>query len=199
MEKGVVQHLDATLVEKLSRGDREAFQTLYQLYWKECYVHALRVVRSQEVAKDIVQDLFVTLWNKRTALFHIQSIRKYLRTSVKNACIRYIERHIDRYEDIELLFEKVIAESEILPTLYLKELQAGIDHCVAAMPPKMRQVFEMSRESEKTHAEIAEALGISKETVKKHIQHALRLLKQHLGTMDQTTKAILVYWIVNNY
>jgi len=166
----------------MSTDDQEAFTILYRRYWEDLFVTAAKVLRGKEEAADVVQDVFLSLWNRRHELNIEGSLAAYLQTSVRYKAIHYIEKNITRRDFLSMLTD--VAVNTLPPSaeiwLQLKEVQQAIHNTVARMPPKMQEVYCLSRQEHLSHKEIADRLGISVETVKKHIQHALQLIKTAL-------------------
>ena len=124
------------------------------------------------------------------------SLSAYLQTSVRYKSIHYIEKNITRHDYLALFTEVAV---NILPPsaemqLQLKQLQQTLHETVAKMPLKMREVYCLSRQEHLTHKEIAEKLGISVETVKKHIHHALQLIKIALSH-HITSISLVLPWL----
>jgi RNA polymerase sigma-70 factor (ECF subfamily) len=176
-------HTDEALLRLMSAGDQQAFSQLYRRYWEGLFITAAKALRGREEAADVVQDVFLSLWNRREDLRIEGSLAAYLQTSVRYKAIHYIEKHITRRDYLALLTD--VAVNTLPPSaelrLQLKEVQRAIEDTVARMPPKMREVYRLSRQEHLSHKEIAERLGISLETVKKHIQHSLQLIKFAIG------------------
>lgn len=173
---------DEQLLQQIAVGDRQAFTELYQCYWEDLFITAARALRDKAEAADVVQDVFLSLWNRRSELNLLGSLAAYLHTSVRYKCIHYIEKNITRRDYLVQLAEVIVSaapkSAEI--DLELKEVQQTVYKAVAKMPPKMRKVYKLSRQQQLTHKEIAENMSISVETVKKHIHHALHLIRKDL-------------------
>ena len=177
------QHTDQILLRQLSQNDQAAFTAIYERYWKSLFREAMNVIRSQKEAEDCVQEVFVSLWNRRQAL-SITTLRAYLHTAVRYQCIDRIEKNMIRggyLEDFTTYLEANQTMPSIEEELYARELAANIDQVMDKMPDKMREVFRLSRQEQLTHREIATRLQISEETVKKQIYLALKFLKSNLG------------------
>lgn len=174
---------DEQLLLQMGEGDRSAFSLLYRRYWEDLFITASRSLRGKEEAADVVQDVFLSLWNRRNELNLQGSLAAYLHTSVRYKCIHYIEKNITRRDYLVQLAEVAISASfpsaEI--NLQLKEMQQTINNAVAKMPPKMQEVYKLSRREHLSNKEISDCMSISVETVKKHIQHALHLIRKDLG------------------
>ena len=191
--EAVIVHTDETLLSLVADDDKEAFTMLYRRYWESLFATASRALRSKTDAADLVQDIFLSIWNRRHDLRINSSLGAYLQTSVRYSVIKYIEKNITRRDYLVLLTEVLVnsqppdAESQI----QVKELQHTIQSAVEQMPKKMREVYQLSRKHHLSHKEIAERLDISDETVKKHIQHALQIIKTAIS-LNATTFAVLL-------
>ena len=173
---------DNLLLQDMNDNNEEAFTLIYQRYWEELFITAVKTLRGKEEAADVVQDVFLSFWNRRNELNIQGSLAAYLHTSVRYKCIHYIEKNITRRDYLLLLSEVEIssfftnAESD----LQLKDLQQSINKTVGNMPSKMQEVYKLSRNEHLSHKEIAGSMSISVETVKKHIQHAMNLIRINL-------------------
>lgn len=185
---------DETLLLMMSRDDQEAFTLLYRRYWEDLFVTAAKVLRGKEEAADVVQDVFLSLWNRRHELNIEGSLAAYLQTSARYKAIHYIEKNITRRDYLVQLSD--VAVNTLSPTaeiqLHLKEVQQVIHDTVSKMPPKMQEVYRLSRQEHLSHKEIADKMGISVETVKKHIQHALQQIKTALTFTSVSLSLVLL-------
>lgn len=172
-------YTDKELLQQIAEDDSMAFTMLYRRYWEGLFVTAARALREKTEAEDVVQDVFLSLWNRRHELKIEGSLAAYLHTSVRYKAIQYIEKNITRRDYLALLVD--VSVNSLSPNaeinLQVEELQKTISNAIAKMPPKMQQVYRLSRQEQLSHKEIAEQLSVSAETVKKHIQHALQLIK----------------------
>lgn len=174
---------DGQLLQQMAGGDRQAFTELYKRYWEDLFSTAVKALREKKEAADVVQDVFLSLWNRRSELNLQGSLAAYLHTSVRYKCIHYIEKNITSRDYLVQLAEVAISSSspnaEI--NLQLKEMQQTINKTVAKMPPKMQEVYKLSRQEHLSYKEISDCMSISVETVKKHIQHALHLIRKDMA------------------
>lgn len=174
---------DEVLISAMAANDQQAFTHLYRRYWRDLFITATKALRDQDVAADIVQDVFLSLWHRRLELNVEGSLAAYLQTSIRYKAIHYIEKNIVRKDYAAMLTDLAVSSSSASAEtlLQLKEAQLIIHETVAKMPPKMQEVYRLSREEHLSHKEIADKMGISAETTKKHIQHALKLIRLALG------------------
>ena len=174
--------VDLNLFSLIKSGDVGAFTEVYNIYFELLYLHALKRVKDEDVAKDIVQDLFTVLWNKRDKLDLLSNPSHYLYTSAKNGVLNFIAR-----QKIESTYINGLPDLNVIgvdQTDYLtreKQLSALIEKEISELPEKMQMVFRLSRTAGLSHKEIAEKLGISELTVKTQVKNALKILKGRLG------------------
>ena len=180
---------DAQLVSNLANGDRKAFRDLYERYQEEMYRLALRKTHEKEVAEEIVQDVFVNLWENRHQA-EIGLIRNYLLRSVRNRVLDYIRAQIVR-RNYARQFASRVEEfgNTTADLLALHELSNAIETAMGAMPEKTREIFQLNRREMLSAGEISKLLSLPKRTVEYHITVALR-------TMRMALKDFLPLWIV---
>lgn len=151
------------------------FEAIYKDNYAVLYLHALKMLGDREEAKDVVQEVFTHAWKKRADIVIKRSVKAYLFQSVKNkvldiyahrATVRKFESSIDY--DLYSTYDDALRE---------EQLMQQIESEITALPEQMAAVFRMSRMQEKSHAEIAETLNISVNTVKTHIGRALKKLR----------------------
>lgn len=179
------RHLsDIQLLSLLKGGDRAAFSEIYNRYIYILLNHAYNKSRDRETAKDVVQEVFTTLWSRREDLQISTNLAGFLYTSVRNIILNQLShKNVQEKYLISLLSfsnEEQIATDHLIRQ---KQLIASIEKEIAGLTPKMRQVFELSRREYLTHREIAEKLDISEQTVSKHITNALKILRLKFGIL----------------
>ena len=173
---------DTQLLGLLRSGDSMAYTEIYDRYALALLGHAYNKTRNRDEAKDIVHEVFTILWAKREVL-QIDYLAGYLFRSVRNIILNNIAHRAVQDKFIQSM-EKFAASHEIPDHLVReKQLSAIIEQEMAALPPKMREVFVLSRKEHLSHREIAELLGISEQTVSKHVTNALKILRVKLGIL----------------
>ncbi len=173
---------DKVLLSFVQKGRTEAFRELYERYWENLYAHASAMTSCEDTAKDIVQELFLELWDKKENLDIQISLKAYLYRIVRNKVLNtYAQHKIHEKYMISLAQYGEVGENRTDYLLRENLVQERIDEEISALPLKMRQIFEMSRNGNKTHKEIAEELNISDKTVKKQVNNALKILKSRLA------------------
>jgi len=166
------------IINSLRKGEEHAYELLFSEYYKVLTVFANKYVNDIETAKEIVQDLFVHLYEKRENLDINSSLKSYLFRSTHNRCINYINarkirtRHADYVMNTADVQENVL-EQEVNKT----ELEQALYNAINQLPPKCRSIFKMNRFEGLSNGEIAERLKLSKRTVETQISKALRILR----------------------
>lgn len=173
---------DLELTDLLKSGDQVAFTEIYHRYKWVLFLHALKRVRDREQAKDIVQELFTTLWDKRADLDLKSHLSGYLYTSVRNRIIKLFA-HQQIASQYLVSLGTVIEENNCITDHKARQssLAILIEKEINQLPEKMREVFLLSRKHHLSHKEIALELGIEESTVKRQISNALKVLRVKLG------------------
>lgn len=168
------------IIRGLKAGDESSYKQLFHEYYIVLAVFAARYVKDMEIAKDLVQDFFVHLFEIRDSLNINTSLKSFLFQSVKNRCLNHI-KHIQMHEKhIGNLETNQESNSGIEDKISEAELEIQIFQHVKHLPPKCKNIFRMSRFEGKKNLEIAEILNISKRTVETQISKALKILRDNL-------------------
>lgn len=173
---------DEELRTLLKAGDEYAFTEIYNRFFKVLFLHAVKRLRDEDEARDLVQELFSVLWVKRESAVVKTNLSNYLYTATRNGVFNFIARQKVAAKYMANLPTE-IDEGSCLTDHLARERQLAviIEREIAALPEKMKIVFELSRKEGLSHKQIAERLGISEETVKSQIKNALKQLKVRLG------------------
>lgn len=173
---------DAELVVLLKDGIHGAFAEIYARYQGILYVHACKMLKDEDEAEDIVQEIFVYLWANHTQICFRSSLSAYLYSAVRYKFFDLLDHRKVRLDYAESL-SNFIDTGVTVTDHYIreKELAQLIENEIALLPPKMREVFELSRKAYLSHKEIAKKLNLSEKTVKNQVNNALRELRLKLG------------------
>lgn len=174
---------DPELVQLLKSNDEAAFNEIYRRFGGLLYVYACRVTREENEAEDIVQEVFIYLWDKRTHL-HIDSLSAWLYQAVRYRFFDSLDRRKVRTDHREAL-QQFLDQGAYTIDDYIreKELIQLVEKGIAALPSKMQEIFSLSRKEQLSHKEIASRLKISEKTVKNQVHNALRILKARIGML----------------
>ncbi|NQD69522.1 RNA polymerase sigma-70 factor [Sphingobacterium shayense] len=173
---------EKVLLQELQQGSIIAFEAFYTRYYALLYLHAAQKVRDREVAKDIVHDLFTTIWQKREHLNIQGKISSYLYAAIRYRIIDYLAKEQSKTTFLESQsFEPSYRPADTDHLLREKLLQEQIEHVLMKLSPRVREVFELSRKQYLSHKEIAAQLNLSEHSVRGYIKDALRLLRIKLS------------------
>lgn len=169
---------DHELLSLIKDGDRVAFKSIYEKYWQLLYIAACKIIKDEDEAKDVVQEVFISLLSKGTSVDIKGSVSNYLYTAVRYKVLDAISRQKVRTDYLDSLNDYASTGNYTTDrALIEKEIHAEMEKEIQNLPLKMKEVFELSRKEELSHKEIAKTLNISDKTVKKQISNAIKLLK----------------------
>jgi len=175
---------DHELLARFKEGHRSAYEEIYHRYWALLFHHARKMVQNDEDAKDLVQEVFSVFWLDGPTLELLTTLSAYLYSLIRYKVFNLIDRKKVRSNYLASL-EEFIHKNEYSGEYRVREKQMEelIEKEIAALPSKMREVFELSRKANLNYREIAEKLNISDNTVKKQMSNALRILRSRLGVI----------------
>jgi len=185
---------DSNLVSLLKQRDRNAFAEIYDRYSMMIYYKVNQMLRDENAAKDLVQDLFTSIWEKSDLIRDNVGISSYLYVASRNRVLNYIQKGKTKSDYLaEIGKYSLQVSDETLEKLDEKDLMLLITSEIAKLPAKMREVFELSRLEDLSHREIAERLNLSESTVKKQVQNALKILKVRLAHYNSLGIMLLIF------
>ncbi len=176
------------LLSGLKKGDDGAYTIIFNEYFNRLCHFASTYVADESIAKNIVQDVFIKLWEKRQSLRENTSIFSFLITITKNNCLDYL-----KHKQIEIKFknEEVFHQKEVDYNYYaLKRLDVElmdfneileiVEKTLSTLPPQCQQVFRLSRFDSLSNGEIAEKLNIGQKAVEANITRAIKIFRKEL-------------------
>jgi len=183
---------DAELTDLLKSGDRAAFTEIYVRYRGLLYIYACKIVKDDDIAEDLVHDIFIYLWDKRETINFKSSLSSYLYSGVRYKFFDLVDHQKVRADYVQG-FQDFLDKGEYVTDNYIleKELSAIIEKEIGNLPAKMREVFLLSRKEHLSNKEIAERLDISEKTVKNQLSAAMKTLRVKLGLF--TFLFLLIY------
>lgn len=162
----------------IKEGDEKAFEMVFVTYFNKVKYFIFGLIKSEEDAEELAQDIFVKLWVNRESVDFEKSLGSYLHTSARNATINFLKSKFvrDSYVSDQLHQEEGNESTE--EGYYAQETALLIKMAVSQMPEKRKTIFELSREKGLSNDEIASQLGISKKTVENQLSLALKEIRK---------------------
>ena len=171
---------DIQLVDLLKEDDEDALAAMYEKYWEPLFRSAFSLLKDRPACEDLIQEVFIKIWNHRKTLEITVSLKSYLYAAMRYAVYRQIRSGKSREDIFDTIVERLQTPAAY-GQLEHQEMQSQINAIVAALPEKCREVYQLSRDERLSHKEIASRLGISTKTVENQIAKALRHLRASLG------------------
>lgn len=180
----------------ISRGlsqkqQEEYFEEVYKEYFDRLYAYALIITKSENLAKDVVSEVFLNLWRTKIDLCSIKELKSYLFTSIKNQSLKVLSNdpasfRNEDYEQLTSSIDKMNPEELLVG----KELEQFLNDVIEKIPPQCALVFKMVKEDNMKYEDVATELGISKDTVKYHVKVALKKIRIELDDFFTDTPVL---------
>lgn len=169
-----------SLLLRVTKGHENAFREIFDIYSGKVYAYALKLIRDERMAEEIVQDIFLKIWLARRKLRFIDHFSSYLYTITRNHTFNILKRQaLEARAKADLEREMASMHSETEDPRQL-EYEHLLNQAINSLPPQQRLVYSMCHREGFRYEEVAEQLNISQVTVKTHMQRALRKIKSHL-------------------
>jgi RNA polymerase sigma-70 factor (ECF subfamily) len=179
--------IEKEIFGKIREGDIKAFDFLFISYYPSLCAYAKDLVKMSEIAEEVVQDVFLKLWNKRSALSVQTSLKAYMYRMVHNHCLNYIRDHSTQkaiktlyFEDLQTRIALIDLESpgSIFDDLLSEQIENDLNKAIDGLPEHCKKIFQLCRFQGLSYPEIAEQLDISLSTVKTQMLRAIEKLKE---------------------
>jgi RNA polymerase sigma-70 factor (ECF subfamily) len=171
---------DQTWLAAISTGDEAAFRCLFDRYRGRIYTYALRLSENTSLADEVVQDVFLKVWLKRKDLPGIENFSAWLYAIARNRMFDMMKQQAREQQTLESVLQQGAANNAEL-SLLEKEQQVLLKNALAKLSPRQQLIYNLSRDRGMKHEEIADTLNISRNTVKTHLVHALRVIRDHIS------------------
>lgn len=184
------------LISRVSRGDQAAFHTLYKNYSPRVYGKLLKVLKSKELAADILQELFSIIWQKRESIDPERSFNAYLFKISHNLVIDVFRKAKRDQQLIHRLINAGLEEMENTEDwLFRKENEAWLNKAIERLPPQRQIVFRLCKLESKSHEEVSQLLNISRATVNNHLVKAIQNLRSFAEGNTDMAGILLLFWL----
>lgn len=185
------------LLCRLIKGDMLAFDALYRHYFNAIYNNIFKLTRDQSATEDLLQEVFITLWEKREKVKVDRSLGGWLFVMSYNKSVNFLRKQLRE----SLAFQHLqIVESNPEETMLSESQYELLEQAMAQLSPQRRKVFELCKIQGKTYEETAAILQLSKHTVKEYLSAAMNLVKDHVrehAVSSVTISAGLLYFLLS--
>lgn len=178
----IEEHIDATLISRFRNGDMEAFRKIYESFCEPLYRFAYSYLKDSFEAEEIIQDVFLKVWEKRAEVDEQKSFKSYLYRITVNKIFNELKHRVvkQKYEQHLQNFDQTSIETPE-SSIQFQELNKKVEHLLTRLPEQQRNIFIMSRWKGLSNAEIADNLDLSIRTVENQIYRAAKFIKLHLN------------------
>ena len=175
---------NSELILLIQKDDRVAFYNIYERYSKRLYGFVLRYIKLKEDAEEIVQVVFVKIWESRNKIDAYASFESFLFTIAYNTTISLLRKRTNekKYLDHLKSLQHPVNSLNLIDEIHFNELNERVQSLLDELTPRQKEIFQLSREEGLLHDEIAKKLDISINTVKKHMANTLAFLKSHIDS-----------------
>ncbi|KAA2240757.1 RNA polymerase sigma factor [Chitinophaga agrisoli] len=189
-----VLHNERELLRLIAEGNEAAYRRVFDHYWKRLYALGLKMTKSPEQAKDLVQEIFVKLWVHRQLLPQLQHFEGFLFTVARNQVRDFLKKRVFQPGNDGYMLE-YLTQEPVTPEQVLEGTQAqhAVDNIIKRLPPQMQKAF-LLRFQGYSHDEIARVMHISKVTSKSYIVRALDYLRKHLAENPEALLVLLIWF-----
>jgi RNA polymerase sigma-70 factor (ECF subfamily) len=190
-----VAKINEAIIEGVKNGDMAAFDMIYRAYSKRLFRFVLGLIKTESDAEEIVQEVFVKIWESHENIEDFALFDSYLFTIAYNSTISLIRKKLSKEKYIQHIKSLQIPVQEKIGgnNLDFELLTSRVNQLVEKLPPRQKEVFRLHREHELTYRQIAEKLEISVNTVENHMSKALKFLRNNLNR--ESLAALLFFYL----
>lgn len=176
-------HTEKELLVQVSEGDEKAFKDLFAIYYEQLYHYIFGFIKSKQVSEEIVMDVFLKIWLGRDLITQIEKFDAFLFRVAHNKSIDFLRSAARDPEFKDLLWESIQLANNVEPdsSILMQEYEIKLREAVSLLSPQRKKVYQMSREQDMTHDQIAAQLNLSKSTINNHIVEAQRFIRTYLS------------------
>lgn len=192
-------HNESELLRQLNDGDHQAFTFLYREYSEALYYNILSMVKDENTAEELVQEIFAHIWNKRESI-HVQTtFANYMFTVSRNRVYDFFQQ-LDRDQDLYSRIRSTASEnySHVEEDLFARENRDLLDKAIASLPPQRRKAFELCKLEGLSYQKASEQMGVSLSTLKDHMANARYDLQQYISTHRETAISLVLFFLFMN-
>lgn len=175
---------DQELLHRIADGDQKSFDQLFSQYRDRLFYYLRKITKSNEIAEEIVLDVFLKMWTGRAILTEIDNFEAFLFRVARNKAIDFLRkvkksrfRQMELWDHLQAMAGSDTADQQLL----LEETSAALQEAVEQLSPRRKKVFQLSREEGLTYEQIGKKLHLSTHTVRNHLSASLHFIRRHLA------------------
>lgn len=178
----MVTKLNTKLKNLLKKGDMAAFDAIYDIYCHKLHHFVFMYLKQEEDAEEIVQEVFLKIWDSRAKIDVYTSFESFLFTIAYNETISLLRKRVSERKSKDYLksLQQIDTADQIIDEIQYNDLKHRIETLLNQLTPRQREIYLLSRKEGLTHIEIAQKLHISENTVNNHLVKSLKFLKNHI-------------------
>jgi RNA polymerase sigma-70 factor, ECF subfamily len=172
------------LVTLLKKGDMAGFDAIYNKYCHKLHQFVLMYLKQKEDAEEIVQEVFIKIWQSKNKIDVYASFESFLFTIAYNATMSLLRKRMSETKSREYLksLQQVSSAEQVLDEIQYKDLKQKVESLLKQLTPRQEEIYRLSREKGLTHEDIARKLNISESTVNNHLVKTIKFLKSHIDS-----------------
>lgn len=191
---------EKALIAMVSTGDRQAFTQLYSTHLNNLYRYIYLFTKSKEETEEMLQDIFIKIWENREKLPEVDSLKNYLFRIAKNKLLDKIRHlHVSQRVLSEIKRTKDISETITSDQCAYKEYYKLVQQAIEKLPPRNKLIFRLNVENGLSQDEIAAELNISKSVVKKQVYRASHFVREYLFKHGEISFSLLIVFFLSSF
>lgn len=185
---------EESLILQLKNGDGRAFEKIYRLYANRLYGNLLKLIKSETICQEILQDVFLKVWDSRKKIDTEKSFRSFLFKIGENKVFDYYRKAArDKRKQAEFISNALAACDSADDAIFAEEKSAILQKAIDALPAQRQQVFRLCKLEGKSYKEVSEQLGISVSTISDHIVKATKSIRDYFENNEQALMSLVMF------
>ncbi|RNI33600.1 RNA polymerase sigma-70 factor [Hanamia caeni] len=182
--------------QRLAKGDASAFETIFELYKRRVFGVALKMLKSETDAEEVVQDVFLSIWLAKRNLGQVNEPEAYLFTITYNTIYSRLKKASHNQELLNTIIQHLTEiQNTTAETIAARETGKLINEAIQQLPPQQRTVYELSKQEGLKYDEIAELMHLSKNTVRNHLSEAMKTIRTFLKKTEMLFMSLVILLI----
>ena len=176
-------HSEKDLLSQISEGNEKAFRILFAKYYEQLFNYILAFIKVRQITEEIVMDVFLKIWIGRDIIIRIEKFDSFLFRVAHNKSIDFLRSVARDPKFQDLLWDQIqlVTNVQADSSVLIHEYESKLREAVSLLPPQRKKIYQLSREQDMTHDQIAVHLNLSRYTVNNHIVEAQKFIRAYLS------------------